>query len=453
MKRNLIVSLLLIVSLCFCNTANLWAQQNDVQEKVDDYIDAYVQMSRFSGSILIAKRGQVLVNKGYGYASYGFEVNNNPQTKFRIGSLTKGFTAVAIMQLVENNKLKLNDRLIKFIPDYSRGNEITIKHLLTNTSGIPNHTELEDFNRERRVFHYGIIETIQLFKNKPLEFEPEEKFSYSNSNYLLLGYIIEQISNMTYAEYVKQNILDPLQMLNSGYERPEEIIKNMAQGYCIKNNEIVKAKFRDMSNAHASGALYSTTGDLYKWDRALYTDKLMSNNYRDLMFTPFKDNYGFGWGIVDVFNHKMIAHSGEIDGFTSNISRFPDEDVCIIILSNFEHTPISRINKDIIAIVFGKEYKTPKAVNTVKLPEKVLQSYIGKYEVKPGFVFEVTFSDGSLFCQPTSQPKLELLPVSKTEFTLLKVDAKISFVKGSNQKVEKLILNQGGNKIPALKIK
>jgi hypothetical protein len=258
---------------------------------------------------------------------------------------------------------------------------------------------------------------------------------------------------MSYSEYIKENIFEPLEMRNSGYERPEKIIRNMARGYRLQNDEIMNAKYRNMSNAHASGALYSTTDDLYKWDRALYTEKLISKESRELMFTPFKDYYGFGWAIVHIFDRKMIAHSGEIDGFSSNISRFPDEDVCIIILSNFEHTPISRINKGIIAIVFGKEYKKPEVVNTVKLPKKVLQSYTGKYKVKPSFVFEVTFSDGSLFCQPTGQPKLELIPVSETEFTLMQVDAKISFVKGANHKVDKLILNQGEQKISALKIK
>ena len=442
-----------MVSLWFCQVNPLPAQDNHIRNKIDDYINAFVEMNQFSGSVLVAKGNRLLLNEAYGYASYEFNIKNTPEVKFRTGSLTKGFTAVAILQLVENNKLKLNDKLSAYIPDYPSGDEITIKHLLTHTSGIPNHTEFDDFNKERRVFHYNITETIKTFKNKPLEFNPGKKFSYSNSNYILLGFIIEQVSNMSYAEYIEENIFEPLEMRNSGYERPEKIIRNMARGYRLQNDEIMNAKYRNMSNAHASGALYSTTGDLYKWDRALYTEKLISKESRELMFTPFKDHYGFGWGIVHVFDRKMIAHSGEIDGFSSNISRFPDEDVCIIILSNFEHTPINRINKDIIAIVFGKEYKKPEVVQTVKLPEKVLQSYTGKYEVKPGFVFEVTLSNGRLYCQPTGQPKLKLIPVSETEFTLMQVDAKISFVKGANQKADKLILHQGGQKVSALKIK
>ena len=450
MKKILLLCLIAILSMG--KSTIVTAQQDDIQKKVDEYIDAHMQMKQFSGSILIAKNDQIIINKGYGYASYGFEIKNSPETKFRIASLTKGFTAVAILQLAEKGLLSVNDKLQKYIADYSRGDEITIKHLLTNTSGIPNHTEFPDFDKERRVYAYSLPETIETFKNKALKFNPGEKFNYSNSNYILLGFVIEQVSKVSYAEYIKQNIFEPLKMNNSGFENPERIIKNFAQGYCFKNNEIEKAKYRNMSNAHASGALYSTAEDLYLWDRALYSEELISNKSKKEMFTEFKANYGFGWGIVNVFNHKMIAHSGEIDGFTSNISRFINDDISIIILSNFEHTPINRINKDLIAIVFNEKYAVPEIIKTIKLSEEILQSYIGKYELKPNFIFDISISNGILFCQLTGQSKLELMPISESEFILKEVEAKISFSKKSNQEIEKLILHQGDKEIPAHKI-
>jgi len=450
MRKILLLSLIAILSIGKSNVA--LAQKDDIQKKVDEYIDAHMQMNQFSGSILIAKNEQILVNKGYGFANYEFDIKNTPVTKFRIGSLTKGFTAVAILQLEEKGLLTLDDNLQKFIPDYPRGNEITIKNLLTHTSGIPNHTELEDFNKERRVYEYSIIETIETFKNKALEFNPGEEFNYSNSNYILLGLIIEQVSLMSYEEYVKHNIFEPLNMKNSGFEYPQKVIKNLTQGYCINDNEIEKAKFRNMSNAHASGALYSTTEDLYKWDRALYSEKLISNESKEKMFTEFKDNYGFGWGIVNVFNHKMIAHSGDIDGFTSNISRFINDDISIIILSNFEQTPINRINIDLISIVFDKKYTIPKIIKSIKLSNNILQSFVGEYELQPGFVFSVSFNDDKLLCQATGQPKLELTPISESEFMVKEANVKISFEKNSNQEIEKLILHQGDKQYPAPKI-
>lgn len=443
----------LIVTLVICATGSLSAQQNDVSNKIDEYIDAYIQMNQFSGSILISKKDSLIMCKGYGLASHQFNVGNSPETKFRIASLTKGFTAIAIIQLVENNKLSLDTKLIEFFPDLTRGDEIAIKHLLTMTSGIPNHTEFQDFNTDRRVYHHSALQTINTFKSKALRFKPGEKFEYSNSNYILLGYIIEQISSMKYAEYIKQYIFEPLGMKDSGFEKPENIIDNMAQGYCFRNNVVENANFRNMSNAHASGALYSTIKDLYKWDRALYTNKLISYKNLETIFTPFKENYAFGWGIVDVFNHNMIAHTGEIDGFASNISRFPDEDICVIILSNFEHTPINRINRDLIAMLFGEKYAIPEVVKTIKLSDETLKTYVGDYELQPGLVFSISFSDGSLYCQPTGQPKLILAPVSKSVFMLNEVDAKISFEKNSSQEIEKLILQQGDRQFPAPKIK
>lgn len=451
MKRKTILNLLLALSLCIYQSGMLSAQENNVQEKVDNYIEAYMQMNQFSGTILIAKNDQILANKGYGYANHAFNIENTPQTKFRIASLTKGFTAVVIMQLIENDKLNLDDKLIKFIHDFPRGDEISIEHLLTMTSGIPNHTDFDDFNIERRVFQHSILETIEIIKSKPLEFTSGTQFEYSNSNYILLGLIIEQIAGMSYAEYVKQNIFTPLEMDNSGYEEPEIIIEHMACGYRLKNDKIINAKYRDMSNAHASGALYSTVEDLYKWDRALYTEKLISNESKELMFTPAKANYGFGWGIVDVFNHKMIAHTGEIDGFTSNISRFIDDDICIIILSNFEHTPMNRINIDLISMVFDREYTIPEVVKVIKLSESVLQEYVGKYEYSPNLIFDISCSDGKLFCQLTGQPKFELAPISDSEFILRAVDAKILFSKNTKNEIDKLILLQGDQKIEAPK--
>jgi len=451
MKKILLLYLIASVFLCKFNL--VLAQNLDIQQKVDEYIDAHMQMNQFSGSILIAKNDQILVNKGYGFTNYSYDIKNAPETKFRIGSLSKGFTAVAILQLEEKGLLNIDDKLKKYIPDYPQGDKITIKNLLTHTSGIPNHTEFEDFNKGRRVYEYSILETIETFKSKSLRFNPGEKFDYSNSNYILLGYIIEQISKLSYSEFIEQNIFKPLNMTNSGFENPEKIIKNLAQGYCKKENEIEKAKYRNMSNAHASGALYSTVEDLYKWDRALYSEALISNESKEKMFTEFKSNYGFGWGIVDVFDHKMIAHSGEIDGFTSNISRFINDDISIIILSNFEHTPMNCLNIDLISIVFDKKYTVPEVLKPIKLSDQILKLYVGDYELQPGFVFSISFTDGKLLCQATGQPKLELTPISESEFIAKEANAKISFEKNTNQEIEKLILHQGGRQFPANKKK
>ncbi len=454
-RRHKKLFLSLIIFLLFSiSISTLYAgTKEDIEKKVDEYISAFVKMKQFSGSILIAQNGRIIVNKGYGMANYEHEIPNNSQTKFRIASLTKQFTAMAIMILEEKKLLNVNDYLTKYIPDYPNGDKIKIVHLLTSTSGIPDHTELPDFNQERRVFHYDIAKTIETFKNKSLEFSPGEKFKYSNSGYILLGYIIEKVSNMPYGKYIEQNIFKPLNMNNSGFENTEEIIKHRASGYSIKEDKIINAAYRNMSNAHASGALYSTIEDLFQWDRALYTEKLIKKTSLEKMFTPFTDTYGYGWGIVNIFNRKMAGHNGEIEGFRTNITRFINDDACIIILSNFEQTPVGKISIDLAAILFGEEYVIPKLREIITVDPNILNDYVGKYEINPNFHFTITKENAQLYCQATGQEKFEIYPESETKFFLKVIDAQISFIRNENKEVEKLILHQGGRETPAKKVK
>ncbi|MBN2092442.1 serine hydrolase [candidate division KSB1 bacterium] len=451
-KSALIFSFIIFLMFAVTSSPSYANSENDM-DQIDQYITAYVEMNQFSGSILISRNNQIIVNKGYGMANYEHEIPNHPKTKFRIASLTKQFTAMAVLILDENDNLDINDSLAKYIPDYPRGDEIKIFHLLTHTSGIPDHTEFPDFNLDRRVYQYSLLDTVKKFKNKPLEFSPGEKFKYSNSGYILLGYIIEQVSKMPYEEYIEHNIFKPLKMKNSGFEHPKKVIRNFADGYNLDNNEIIRAKYRDMSNAHASGALYSTTEDLLLWDRALYTEQLIGKASLQKMFTPFKAQYGYGWGIVDLFDRKMAGHNGEIDGFKANISRFINDDACIIVLSNFEQTPIGKISVDLAAILFGKDYSIPKIKKTIALDSDILNDYSGKYELKPNFHFVISRNGDQLFCQPTGQKKLRIYPESEIKFYIKEVDAYITFIRNENKTIESLILHQGGRDISAKKIK
>jgi len=426
--------------------------EEEIKNKVEEYIGGHIKVNQFSGSILVAQNGQVIVETGYGMANYEHDVPNDAQTKFRIGSLTKSFTAMVIMQLAEKKQLSVDDSLNKYLPDYPNGDTIRIIHLLTHTSGIPDHTELPDFDRERRVFHYDIAATIEKFRNKPLEFPPGEKFEYSSSGYILLGYIIEKVSQISYEDYIEKNIFAPLNMNNSGLMSTDRIIKHRASGYSLKENEIIKAKYRYISNGHASGAIYSTVEDLYLWDRALYTEKLIGRDSLEKMFTPFKEQYGYGWGIVNMFGRKMAAHNGETEGFNSNISRFIDDDACIIILSNNDHTSVGKMSVDLAAIVFGEKYSTPQIRETIAVDSGILDDYVGEYELAPGFFLTITKENNRLFCQATGQSKVEIHPESETEFFLKEVDAQVSFKRDDNGKVEGLTLHQGGRDIQAKRV-
>ncbi|NIM89986.1 MAG: serine hydrolase [Candidatus Aminicenantes bacterium] len=424
----------------------------DLESKVDEYIHAHLKLHKFSGSILIAQKGKILMSKGYGMANYELGVPNTPQTKFLLGSITKQFTSMAVMQLQEKGLLSVEDSLKKYIPDYPNGDKITIHHLLTHTSGIPNFTSFPEYTKTMMLAS-PVEETIERFKNKKLEFTPGEKFSYSNSGYILLGYIIEKVSQKSYEAYLEENILQPLGLEDTGYGHHEPIFENRAAGYSWDKDHQVNASYLDMSIPHGAGALYSTVEDLYLWDRALYTEKLVSKSSLDKIFSPFKDNYGYGWGISELFGHKRISHGGGINGFTTNISRYPDDDVCIIVLSNFDYSSTVRISRDLAAIVFGEKYEFPKERKEVKVDPKIYNAYVGQYELEPGFIITITKENERLFAQATGQPKAEIYPESEIKFFLKVVDAQMTFVKDDKGEVTQLVLHQGGQDQPAKKIK
>ncbi|MFA5075177.1 MAG: serine hydrolase [Candidatus Babeliales bacterium] len=414
-----------------------------IKSKLDKYIKAYVELGWFSGSVLVAKDGKILLCKAYGMANYEHNIPNTPQTKFRIGSLTKQFTAMAIMLLREKKLLHVNDKICKYIPDYPNGDKITIHHLLTHTSGIPNFTEFPECKIEQLKSH-NTEQLINIFKDKSLEFEPGEKYNYSNSGYILLTYIIEKISEKNYETFLKENIFEPLGMKDSGCDSFITIIKNRASGYGIFNDELVNAAYIDMSFTSGAGILYSTIEDLYLWDQALYKEKLVSQKSLDEIFTPFKDSYGYGWIITQSSGHKLVAHAGGINGFSSDISRYPDDHVCIIVLSNFEHAQSSEIAAGLEAIIFGEKYEIPKKLIVISINPEVYNQYVGDYKLKENFFLTITKENNKLFVQATGQSKFQIYPESETKFFYKYINAQISFVRDEDNKVTKLILHQGG---------
>lgn len=456
------LSKILIMSIVVITTPGFsWAirikKQTTLQTKVDEYIHAYVKMEQFSGSILIAKDGKILVNKGYGMANYELDVPNSPITKFRIASTTKQFTAMAIIQLWQKGLLNVNDPIIKYIPDYPKGNEITITHLLNHKSGIPDYTGFEEL-WEKMGMPITLEQLIESFKNKPLEFTPGEKYKYSNSNYALLTYIIEKVSGKPYETYLQENIFQPLAMNDSGYDHNATILKKRAAGYRVNDKAIANAMHSDMSWPSGAGGLYSTVEDLYKWDRALYTDKLVPKDTLDSIFgslvkDPKRDDYAYGWVLDDWHGHTLMWHNGRISGFRSYIARYINDDVCIIVLSNYDFSPVEKIATDLARILFGMPYELPKESVAIKVDPSIYDAYVGQYELSPDFFLTIIKENDRLFVQPTGQRKLEFFPESKTKFFNKEVQAQISFITDETGNVTQLISHDGGMNQPAKKIK
>lgn len=461
-KFNTVSRLTVLFVLCLIFSSLVWAQNqptppsaDQVKARVDEYMNAVLRVDGFSGTILIARDGKPVVSRGYGMANIELNVPNTPETIFRLGSVTKQFTAMSIMMLQERGKLSVSDPMCKYIaecPDTWK--PITIKNLLTHTSGITNYTGFKDF-ATTTILPITTTAMTERLEKEPLEFAPGEKFAYSNSGYYLLGAIIEKASGKTYKDFLQENIFTPLGMGSTGYDDPLRIIMHRAAGYQKQAGKVINASYMDMTVPYAAGSLYSTTGDLLVWDQALYTEKLVSKKSLDEIFTPWKGEagYGYGWGIGKKFDRREISHGGGIYGFATQIARYPDDRVTVVVLSNIQAAPAGQIAGNLAAIVFGAAYETPKERIVITLDQKILEKYTGEYQIGTNIVIAITLEDGKLMGQLGGQGKFSLLPESETEFFSKDVNAQIVFIRDPNGQVTGFTLKQGGSNNPAKKIK
>jgi CubicO group peptidase (beta-lactamase class C family) len=349
----------------------LHANAQDKAKQIDALLSKYSEYGQFNGSALVSENGKVIFKKGYGSANIEWNIPNQTDTKFRLGSITKQFTAFLLVKLAEDGKLKLDVPITTYLPDYPKenGDKITIHHLLTHTSGISNYTSAPNFFKDKSRNPYTPEEFVKTFSSLPLEFTPGERFKYTNSGYFLLGYIIEKVSGKTYEQYLQEIILTPLKMVNTGYDHNEPILKNRAAGYEKQGNKIVNSAYLDMSIPYAAGSLYSTVEDLYFWDQALYTNKLLSEKSMESLFKPYikagDGSYGYGWFLEEAPNGdkpklKIIEHGGGINGFNTVISRIPADKNLVVLLNNTGGTILDEMNKGIRAILYNQPLNQPK---------------------------------------------------------------------------------------------
>lgn len=423
-------------------------------DKLDELIDAYAKLYKFNGTALVAKNGTILLNKGYGYRNVADKVVNNEQTIFQLGSITKQFTSAVILKLQEEKKLSVSDKLSKYFPGYPKGDSVTIEQLLTHTSGIYSYTSDPNFMKNEVTKPASREMMMALFRDKPFDFPPGTSWNYSNSGYSLLGYIIEAVTKKPYEQAVRKYIFTPLGMTHSGFDFTNLKSKEKATGYFkLDDKETLPAPMVDSTVSYSAGAIYSTTGDLFQWHNALQKNKILSKAQQDKAYTPVKNKYGYGWGIDTIEGKRKVAHSGGIHGFTTNISRVPEDDVCIVLLSNASNTTLGEITKNIYAILYGKEYKLPKERTAIKLPEEKLKEYEGEYVIREDLHVILSLKDGELVATPTGQ-KEEVLYAEKEDLLFVKSqDIQLEFTRNEKKEVDGFILHQGGAKLPCKKIK
>ena len=420
---------------------------------MDQIVQSYAA-NHFMGSVLVARDGQILFSKGYGSADLEWNVPNSPATKFRLGSVTKQFTAASILLLEERGKLSVNDPVKKYLPDAPPAwDKITIFHLLTHTSGIPNFTSFPDYPK-LEPFPTTAQQLVARFRDKPLDFEPGEKWNYSNSGYVLLSYLIEKISGMSYEKFVQENIFTPLGMKDSGYDSNSAVISHRASGYVLDGkNQLENAGFIHMSVPHGAGALYSTTEDLLKWEQGLFGGKVLKPSSLEKMTTPFKNNYAFGLQVETVNGRKMISHGGGIEGFNTELEYYPGEKLTVVVLRNVNlPSPPAEIAVKLAALAHGDAVKTPGERTQITLDAKTLTRYTGAYQLGPG-VMLITQDGDQLLSKLGNQQPIPIFPESRTMFFTKVVDAELEFSKDDDQgRPTQLTLHQGGHEIAATRL-
>lgn len=555
-SRCLIVFLILLGLVPAGASASSPNSSNDLAAAIDDLLQKSYKPGEPGASVIVVKDGKVVFRKGYGKANLELGVAIEPEMVFRLGSITKQFTAVAILMLAEQGKLSVGDEITKYLPDLpARGQKITIEHLLTHTSGIKSYTSLPEWLSLWRK-DMTLKELIDLFKDKPPDFAPGESWSYNNSGYILLGAIIEKASGQSYKDFIEKQIFAPLGMNHSFYDSTDRVIAGRVSGYSKGKEGFVNCAYLSMTQPYAAGSLMSSVDDLALWDAALNTEKLVKQESLKRAWTPAVLNngkpthYGYGWAMNSYEGHKIVAHGGGIHGFSTDAIRLPDDRVFVAVLTNRDTGEPSPddIAFRIAALMVGKPYKEPLAASlpagsleryvgvyrlnkddvsirrdggklfisfglnkaeiipvsetdffikgsrthltfsktasgvtgfvmhdnygidqgatktdkplaenaappSIAVDPVIYESYVGEYELAPGFSIVVSKEGARLMAQATGQPKIELVPESKTKFFVKEVDARLEFVVNESGVATSLMLHQGGQDLPGKKIK
>ncbi|MEO6330708.1 MAG: serine hydrolase [Ginsengibacter sp.] len=427
---------------------------------VDDFYTSLKEKVSPGIAVLVAKDGKVLYRKGFGYENIKNKILITPDTKFRIGSVTKQFTASAILKLQENNLLSVHDKLSKFIPDFPRGDEVTIHELLTHTSGIHSYTSNNDFIHKltQTISPDSLVNAI---KKDPYDFNPREKWLYNNSGYFILGYIISKVSGKPYGEYLKENFFDPLNMKNTGVHYAGIKLKHEAKGYVKNGSGYNDATNWDMSWAGGAGALYSTVDDLLKWNEALYGGKVLKKESLEAALIPvvLKNGerasplYGYGLGLSKFRGQDIISHGGGLHGFVTQLSYYPEEKLSVVMFSNTSEPEVNfDANKIAEPFLWDKMEKQTSYSETSFKP-KNLQVYTGRYDLSGFAVVTISAENDKLYSQTSGQAKYEIFPMSEDQFFWKVVEAKIKFFKDEKGEISHATLFQNGQEINAKKLK
>jgi CubicO group peptidase (beta-lactamase class C family) len=453
MSRRVFASLIAFVCILPC--AAQVKDETATKARLEQIADSYTPKDAFMGTVLVVEGDRVLLDKGYGMASLEWQVPNTPEAKFRLGSLTKQFTATLILLLQQDGKLNINDPISKYLPDSPPAwAKITLANLLGHTSGIPSFTGFKEFHAWSMNSHTP-DEEIALFRDKPLDFEPGSKFDYSNSNFIVLGVVIEKVSGKKYADLLRERIFEPLGMKDTGLDSDELVLPKRAEGYSPGPHGVQVARSESMSIPWSAGSIYSTTGDLLKWEHGLFGVKVLNADSLKLMTTPGKGNYGLGVFIENRDGVRIVSHGGGIEGFNTSLMYAPEKQIAVVVLSNVNGEAPDSMGNQLMDTVLGKPVVLASERKAVPITKEELAKFVGVYDLAPTFSLTVAVNGDHLSGQGTGQPPTDLMYQGVKDghatFFVTQVGAEIEFVADANGAITSLILHQGGQNIPGKK--
>jgi len=418
------------------------------QAQADALVKEYVQSELFTGTVLVARDGKPVFRQAYGAANREWMIPNTANTRYRIGSITKQFTAAAILQLADENKLRLDDPIKNYLPGLPASwGEASIRQLLTHTSGIPSYTMAEGFQARQEPVKHTPQELIDLVRDLPLNYEHGTKFSYNNTGYVLLGRIAETVSGMSYPDYLGKKLLQPLALRNSGYDDGRIVVSQLAQDYTDGVDSVVKGRMISMSNAYAAGAMYSTVNDLLAWQQMLVKGKVLSPASLKAMFSDGGHRYGLGWFVRENLSRKLVEHGGSIGAYSSLLAYYPDDELTVIVLSNYGEEVVSKITDELARLALGVAPKHRQA----KVDPRLYASFAGRYQLGSA-ILDLSTTGGRLFARLTGQRQLEIYPESEYRYFFKAVDAALTFEKDPAGNIDAVTLHQDGSNIKAWRL-
>ncbi len=456
---KLLLGLLFVLALSLSTSA----QRESTGSTVDRYLSIRAEMGNFSGAVLIARDGKIILRKGFGFADIQKRIPYTPETQQEIASISKMFTSMAALKLRDSGKLRLEDSICKYIDDCPAiWKPITVQELMRHTSGIPDYEEPLGLGTDKYLaFMIQPDASDQIFENAkklPLDFVPGEKFSYSNTGYIVLSYVVQKAAGMPFEKFVNQAILKPAGMKSSGVINSRKLPQKLAKGYSYKNTDweamlagrpltdghLKQVPVISLTSPEGDAWMYSTVDDLYKWSLIMDGGALVTPKLAQEVFTPGLDGYGYGWFVGTGFDRKRFRHNGGLPGYISDFVKFPDDKITIIIFSNLDRARLSNIVRDVTSIVLGTPYDMPVRGKVIKLKAEQIGKLVGDYKTVDGKLLTIRDKPDYLTAELQDRYTAGLIPLSPTEFYFPLADGKAIFTLDESGKAIKVNMRYSG---------